>query len=109
MRPSFARDGYNLQSLPARAMPAKGTPAWHAAQKAQAGGKPQVDKTFGMKNKKGKAVQAKFHTQNGGADNAAQEKRRAEMKKAEQEAMNALLFQARPAAHPGHRRLRAPE
>uniref|UniRef100_A0A7S3SR53 ZC3H15/TMA46 family C-terminal domain-containing protein n=1 Tax=Emiliania huxleyi TaxID=2903 RepID=A0A7S3SR53_EMIHU len=74
-------------------MPAKGTPAWHAAQKAQAGGKPQVDKTFGMKNKKGKAVQAKFHTQNGGADNAAQEKRRAEMKKAEQEAMNALLFQ----------------
>lgn len=61
------------------------------------GAKQKLDKTFGMKNKKGKAVQQIVAAQKGGqvADNAAAQKRREEMKRAEAAALDALLFQVR--------------
>jgi hypothetical protein len=61
------------------------------------GGKVKTDKTFGMKNKKGKAVQQMLASQKGGqvTDNAAAQKRREEMKRAEAAALDALLFQVR--------------
>eukprot|EP00967_Tisochrysis_lutea_P157188 scaffold318413_cov32-Tisochrysis_lutea.AAC.2 len=75
-------------------MPPKGSPAWHAMQKGDSG-KTKVDKTFGMKNKKGKAVQSLIAAQRGGQgnDSAAAQKRREEQKKAEAQALEALLFQ----------------
>jgi hypothetical protein len=77
-------------------MPPKGSPAWHKAQMGN-DGKQKVDKTFGMKNKKGKAVQQIIAAQKGGVatDSAAMQKRREEMKRAEAAALEALLFQVR--------------
>ena len=59
--------------------------------------KASVDKTFGLKNKKGKQVQSMLASARGmaGEDNAALQKRREEMKRAEAAALNALLFTVR--------------